>query len=132
MTNNENPRIFTLQLKICESFNRNAKIKIIKMKKHTKNLIGLVLTAVFYVLIVMPIIIGENIRLPVNAKMFGAMLILVIGFPLVSFIIPGIIALNVYFGKKPFWKYFYVTGWIIFILILILYSFVLGNLKFMD
>ena len=101
------------------------------MKKSTKNLIGLVLTGVLYSLIIMPIIIGENVRLPFNGNMFGAMLVLVIGFPLLSFLIPGIIALNVYVNNKTFWRYFYSTGWMIYILILILYSYVLGNLNFM-
>ena len=100
------------------------------MKKTTKNLIGnligLVITGVFYFLIVMPII-DENIRLPYNGKMFGALLVWVITIPLLSFLIPGIIALVAYTNKKTFWRYFYYTGWIIYILILIFYSYALGH-----
>jgi len=101
------------------------------MKKAIINLIGLIFTGVFHYLIVMPIIKGENIRLPFNGHMFEEMLIWVIGFPLLSFLIPGIIALNEYVGKKTFWRYFYYTGWIIYFLILILLSFIICNLKFM-
>lgn len=102
------------------------------MKTLTKNLIGLILTGVLHYLLVMPIIISENIRLPSDGKMFGAMLVQVIGFPFISFLIPGIIAWVVYTNNKTFWRYFYSTGWIIYILILIIYSYVLGHLKFMN
>ena len=97
------------------------------MKKSTKNLIGLVLTAVFYVLIVMPILMGEPIRLPLNGNMFSVMLLWVIVFPLLSFIIPGLIALIEYTKNKIFWRYFYYTGWTIYIFILILFSIALDN-----
>ncbi|HEY5591505.1 MAG TPA: hypothetical protein VIK55_10850 [Paludibacter sp.] len=101
------------------------------MKKATKNLIGLFFTGVFYFSIIGPIIIGETIRFPYSWSMFGVLMMCVIGFPLVSFIIPGIIAFNEYVEKKPFWKYFYYSGWIIYSLILIVYSFVLNGLKYM-
>lgn len=101
------------------------------MKKSTKklvcNLIGLIITGVLYVLIVMPILMGEHIRLPNNGKMFGVMLLWVIAFPLLSFLIPGIIALLEYTKSKTFWRYFYYAGWIIYILVLIFFSFALGN-----
>ena len=101
------------------------------MKKFTKNIIGLVLIGVLHYLIVLPIITGENIRLPFNGRMFGTMLIWVMGFPLLSFLIPGIIALVVYRNNKIFWRYFYYTGWIIYIFILFLVSLIIYNLKFM-
>jgi hypothetical protein len=100
-------------------FEKIAKIIILKMKKSTKNLIGLIITGFLYYSIVLPLIMGENIRLPINGEMFGAMLVWVIGFPLLSFLIPGIIALVVYMIKKTFWSNFYYTGWAIFILILV-------------
>jgi len=101
------------------------------MKKATINLIGLFLTGVLYFLIIGPIITGQTIIFPTSWSMFGVILLFVIGSPLVSFIIPGIIAINEYVEKKPFWKYFYSTGWIIYILILIVYSIVLNGLKYM-
>lgn len=62
------------------------------MKKSTKkligNLIGLVITGVLYALIVMPILMGEHIRLPNNGKMFGVLSLWVIAFPILSFLIP--------------------------------------------
>ena len=101
------------------------------MKKAIKNLSGLAITGALYFLIISPIITGETIRFPYSWSMFGVMLLLIIGIPLISFIIPGIIALNEYVEKKPFWKYFYYTGWIIYIIVLIVFSFVLNGLKYM-
>ena len=99
------------------------------MKKTTKkligNLIGLVITGVLYVFIAMPILMGE--RLPNNGKIFGVVSLWVITFLFLSFIIPGIIALLEYTKSKTFWRYFYYAGWIIYILILIFFSFALAN-----
>jgi len=97
------------------------------MNKSLKNIVGLILIGFIYSTIAMPLILGETIRFSLN----GAMLLNVIGLPLISFVIPGIIALNIYANKKVFWGHFYNTGWIIYILILIGYSFVLSGLKFM-
>ena len=108
------------------------KLIIINMKKATINLIGMVLIGFLYYLFLMPIILGEANRFPLNWAMFGLMLVHAIAFPLISFIIPGIIAINVYADKKIFWKNFYYTGWIIYTLVLIIYSFVICNLKFMN
>jgi len=102
------------------------------MNKITKNIIGLVLTGLLHCIVVIPILTGASIKLPSDVKMLGAMLIQVIALPLISFLIPGIIAFNLYTENKTFWKYFYSTGWIIYILVLIIYSFVLGNLKLMN
>jgi len=97
------------------------------MKKSTKNLIGLALIGVFYVLIVMPMLMNEPIRLPSNGKMFGAMMLWVFAFPTLSFLIPGIIALIDYTKEKALWRYFYHAGWVIYILLLVLFSAALGN-----
>ena len=96
------------------------------MKKSTKNVIGLVLIGTIYVLIIMPILMGEQIRLP-NINRFAVMLLWITMFLLSSFLIPGIIALIEYTNKKTFWRYFYYTGWTIYISILILFSIILSN-----
>jgi len=110
----------------------NTTFIINKMKKATINFIGLVLIGFLYYLFLMPVILGEANRFPLNWAMFGLMVVHAIALPLISFIIPGIIAINVYVDKKIFWKNFYYTGWIIYILILIIYSFVICNLKYMN
>lgn len=97
------------------------------MERVAKNVIGLILIGIVHYLILMPLIIGEAISFSFN----GAMLLNIIGLPLISFVIPGIIALITYTKKQLFWKNFYQSVWIIYILILIVYSFVLSGLKFM-
>ena len=101
------------------------------MKKSTKkllgNLFGLLLTAGIYVLFVMPFLMGEHPGLPYTGKMLGAKMLWIIAFLFSSFLIPGIIGLFEYVKNKSFWRYFYSTGWIIFIIVLIVFSTILSN-----
>src|SRR5690606_9775896 len=97
------------------------------MKKSTKNLIGLALAGLFYVLVLMPILMSEPIRLPSDGNMLGVTLLWVLAFPTLSFLIPGMIALIEYTKNRTFWRYFYHTGWVIYIFLLVLFSVALGN-----